>query len=245
MESLLCNQCHQLLDKERRADWVRVCSNCGHVNSQNSTKLKKEMSKGYALIMLAVTAIITLVFIQMAHWRQHSISMIPLQIKSVLSVMTSFDHEKKAEICFDLHHYECAAESLKVVAFSDPNNLDKLKKYAKSLVMNKDYELASQVYKQYFNKGGDNLDAAYDYAKVLVKLGMMGIASEYFNMVIDAKPDVFQITVAKNYVKALIENENISGVKRLIKRFKAQGLTSETLQYHLNDLLQQAGVSNI
>ena len=159
--------------------------------------------------------------------------------------MTSFDHEKKAEICFDLHHYECAAESLKVVAFSDPNNLDKLKKYAKSLVMNKDYELASQVYKQYFNKGGDNLDAAYDYAKVLVKLGMMGIASEYFNMVIDAKPDVFQITVAKNYVKALIENENISGVKRLIKRFKAQGLTSETLQYHLNDLLHQAGVSNI
>lgn len=245
MESLLCDQCHQLLDKDRRADWVTVCNNCGHVNSQSSLKQKKEMSKGYALLMLSVTAIITLVFIQMAHWRQHSLTMIPLQIKSVLSVMTSVDYEKQAEICFDLHHYECAADALKVVAFNDPNNLDKLEKYAKSLVMSENYEQASQVYKQYFNKGGESLDAAYDYAKVLVRQGLVGVASKYFNMVIDAKPDVFQVTVAKNYVKALIESENISSLKSLLRRYKAQGLTAETLQYHLNDLLKRAGLSNI
>lgn len=245
MESLLCDKCHQLLDKDRRSDWVAVCSNCGHVNSQNSYKLKKEMSKGYALLMLSVTAIITLVFIQMAHWRQHSLTMIPIQVKTVLSVMTSMDYEKKAEICFDLHHYQCAADALKFVALNDPNNLEKLAGYAKSLVMNKDYEQASLIYKQYFEKGGDNLDATYEYAKVLVKLGYMGLASKYFNIVIDAKPDVFQVTVAKNYVRALIENENISGLKTLLKRFKAQGLTSETIEYHLNDLLQSAGVSNI
>lgn len=245
MESLLCEKCHQLLDKDRRADWITVCSNCGHVGSGNSEKQKKEMSKGYALMLMSILTIFSLVFIQMAHWRQHSVSMLPLQIKSVLSLMSTADYEKQADICFDLHHYECAADALKIVSLSDPSDLDKLQKYAKSLVMAEDYELASQAYKLYFDKGGDNLDATYEYAKILVRLGLTEMATTYFNKVIDAKPDVFQITVAKSYVKALIESENISGLKALLKRFKSQGLTAETIQYHLNDLLQRAGVSNI
>lgn len=173
----------------------------------------------------AISVFVIAAHIQLSNWDKHSLSIIPLGVKSTLGMMSQADHEHKAEICIDLKKWDCVETSYVSIAKADSTQWQRAADFQMKRAK---YAEAAQSYYQFFQNGGESLEASYSYAKALAQLGQVDEATQYFDQVLASKPDVLQVTVVQSYVKLLMDHQRYDQAKVLIDKVRAQsGVTGE------------------
>ena len=57
----------------------------------------------------------------------------------------------------------------------------------------------------------------------MAQLGQVDDATKYFEQVLNARPDVLQVTVVQNYVKVLMDHQRYDQARKLIKDIRGKG----------------------
>jgi tetratricopeptide (TPR) repeat protein len=170
---------------------------------------------------VAAAVVIVLGFMQVVSWGGHAIEVLPLQAARLIGLDSLAANEHLARICLDLKKYECVERSYKRLAFAGtPDGFLRLGKFQNSRL---EYAAAAESFRQFFARGGRDLEASYGYARALGEIGRVDEASRYYDHVLAAKPDVLQITVVHNYVKALVDHGRLDQALKVISTIRRRG----------------------
>lgn len=214
MDFATCPRCQLEMDHDRQKLHPVICNHCGFTSSKHETKIQHQVEARFIKVALVIALILVASFVQVANWDSHFLRVIPLQVKSLVGVMEADDYEAMAEICMDRKKYNCVE---RMYAKTASQSLDHLARYANFLVKREKVRLAAYQYKSYFDQGGVDLLVTYNYAKTLAQLGEFDQAAQLFQQVIDSKPETVQVTVIQNYVRALINANQLEKAKSIIE----------------------------
>lgn len=104
-----------------------------------------------------------------------------------------------------------------------------------------DFKGAAEVYTEYFNQGGRQLEPAFLYAKSLQELDRKGEAAQYYEFILEKKPETLQITVTQKYVNLLKEIGQYQRAIELIESIRKKGSNAAYfLDAELQDLKKKA-----
>ncbi len=224
MEFGACPQCQLDISPERKLKRPVICNHCGFTSS-NDEIMQGKIERRSIVWFSAISVFVIAAHIQLSNWDKHSLSIIPLGVKSTLGMMSQADHEHKAEICIDLKKWDCVETSYVSIAKADSTQWQRAADFQMKRAK---YAEAAQSYYQFFQNGGESLEASYSYAKALAQLGQVDEATQYFDQVLASKPDVLQVTVVQSYVKLLMDHQRYDQAKVLIDKVRAQsGVTGE------------------
>lgn len=219
-----CPQCKLDIAPERKALSPVVCNHCGHTISKDGhnaqTEHTNQMEKTSIKIMVGISIFVSACYIQIQHWDTAWLKIIPLGVKETIGMQSPSDIETKAQICMDLKKYNCAEESYVKAGQHDFNLFQRAGDFQ---MKRGKWNEAAQSYYKFFQGGGNTLEAQYNYAKALAQLGQVDEATQYFDAVLAAKPDVLQITVVQNYVKLLVDHQRFDQARNLINKVRREG----------------------
>lgn len=128
-----------------------------------------------------------------------------------------------ADICKERFLFSCSEMAYSKAFQVNPKDVENLSLLGGLQIRLKDYEQAIQTFQKYFQSGGQQSDIAYKYAKLLERAGKINEAKNYFQYSLDAKPDVFQVSLLKDYVNFLIKNDFLKDAQNLILKVRKQG----------------------
>ncbi|MCB0343174.1 MAG: hypothetical protein KDD59_13095 [Bdellovibrionales bacterium] len=198
-----------------------ICD-CGWSSSKKPNKILENYQKRTAisLFMFALIFVGSLIFI--STWGQHSLSVVSIKAKQTLGLATQYDMTHYAQICLDRKFYDLAETAL-LSAYEHGADKETLAELGiLQAKQRKDYE-AMQTLGQYFKEGGTELEAQYEYAKTLDRNGHIDLARQYYLVVLEAKPDTVQTTVAQHYVKMLLRSNRLRDARQLIASYRRKG----------------------
>ncbi len=181
---------------------------------------EREIFKRFSKVSVTLSLVVVLCFIQAIKWDSHFLSIIPLQIKSMMSSLSAHDADELAKICLERKNLDCAESALQSEATTQVEALTQL---GKIQMQRQKFRESANSFGSYFRSGGLSVDASYDYAKVLGQLGMIDQASQYYERVLASKVDALQVTVTQSYVKMLIANKRSAQAKTVIDGIRAKG----------------------
>lgn len=228
-----CPRCHMDIAEERRRSQLVVCDSCGFVLSTADAELRDAIDKKFSYVAIAIAILIVAGFMQVTSWDKHALTVIPLQIKSLLGGNSLSDMEKMAEICMDRRKFDCVEKQYSKIAEQDMQQLLRLGKFQMSRAR---YQEAAHTYRTFFSRNGIDLEGSYLYARALGQIGQVDEASKYYDYVLGAKPGVVQVTVVQNYVKLLMEAQRLDQAKQLIQGVRK---TSDASSYFMEDELKK------
>jgi tetratricopeptide (TPR) repeat protein len=192
-----------------------VCGACGHVLSNNQSDYDSKTAKNVMVYLLFFAIVVVTVFFQVRNWDRHAISVIPLQIKAAIGALNVQDLEERAAMCLERRYYDCTEEDYTGVANAtrDPKMILRLGKFQ---ISREKYADAARTFQAYFQVGGNDMSAQISYAKALGQIGNIDEASNWYERILAAKPDVVQVTVIQNYVKLLLAANKTERAKELV-----------------------------
>lgn len=211
-----CPRCQQDLGDSRRNGTPAVCNHCGHVLTDSQAQADRSLRMSSLKAIVAFGAFLILLITQLSDWGGYFAEIRWLQAREVMggSIAT---YERVAEICMDLKKYDCAERAYAQLGQLDVRQLSRLGHLQMSRA---DYPGAVRAYSVYVTAGSPDLESVYLYAKALAETGQIEKASEQFETVIRAKPEVLQITVVQNYVKYLMRSERLDQAAEVITRMR-------------------------
>jgi tetratricopeptide (TPR) repeat protein len=233
-----CPACGDNIPQDRYVGESVICR-CGW---SNSTKAKKEVAKQTDRTILAIAvfaAFIVASFIQVVNWDKYFFSIIPLKSKQMLSLASTTDFVRIAEICMERKKFDCAEQAYFGAYEANPKDLTHLEKLGDLQVRQELMLSATKTYDTYFASGGANIDAKYNYAKALAATNNTEKAEQYFREVLMAKPDTLQITVTRHYIEMLVKNNDLQKAKRVIEHFRKQGFNTSLFMKKEYEEIQQ------
>ena len=139
-----------------------------------------------------------------------------------LGMGSDSNYEAVQNICLDRKMVECVQNSLEDQLADNPTNLDALKKLGKLHYQTKNYADALDTFNTYFTNKGDDLLTAYYFAKTLSLEGETEQAIQYFEFVLESKPDVLQVTVTETYMDMLMAANKLEAAKKLADSVEAR-----------------------
>lgn len=232
-----CPRCHQEISQERRSVSPVICDHCGFSSGKADRKVQGEVESKFIKVSVAISVFLAVGFVQVANWDKHFLSVIPLQVKSLIGMMSQADAEEMAQVCLDRKKYDCVEQMYARTAFATLENRARL---ADFLSKRDKTRQAAEQYKIYFAQGGVDLMITYNYAKVLAQLGSFDEAAVLFQQVIDAKPETVQITVIQNYVRALINGNQLEKAKALIENVRKQSAQANAfMTEEMNEIMSK------
>jgi len=229
-----CPRCNELLLASNAAGAVVTCR-CGWHSSLNTQIGHVAVERRVSFNLLIISALFVGAFFHVITWDNHSIKIVAPMLRSMASVATVDDYNIISEVCKERGKLDCMEKSFQGAYKSDNNNIDALGELARTQLKLKKPNLASRNFKAYFRQGGENLRVAYEYAKLLGENGRVMESIKYFELVIQAKPDVLQVTVTKAYVDMLMKNNQYKKAKKLINHYRKHGLNAK---YFMQNELQ-------
>ncbi|MGE0528496.1 MAG: tetratricopeptide repeat protein [Bdellovibrionales bacterium] len=209
-----CPRCRMDISPERKSSTPVICNHCGYTVTASERQLNERLEKRISAVMISLSALVVIAYVQLLHWDNHSLSIIPLTVKEYAGISSPSDWEHKAQICFDLKKWDCVESAYIKTARVDARLWQRAGDFQSK---REKYAEAAQSYFQFFQNGGDSIEASYAYAKALSKLGHVDDAVRYFDQVIAARPEVLQVTVIKNYVDLLMRHQRYNQAKVLIQ----------------------------
>lgn len=238
MEFGACPRCKQDIDASRRQQNPIICNHCGFVHPDESDVIQNQIESRSIIYFGLLSALAIAAYIQAMTWDQHALSIIPIKVREVLGSTSPSDWEQKAQICMDLKRYDCVEQQYSNSAKVDGKLYARLGLFQ---MQREKYEDAAKSFNIFFNNGLDDLDAAYAYAQALIKIGQADQAAKYFELVLNARPDVVQITVIEKYVRMLIEQNRLSEAKKWIEDVRIKRAEDESFME--TELRQILGVT--
>ena len=219
MTLLNCPRCHQVISETRSELKPLVCDVCGFTSSKSNEMVQREVESRFIKFAMGFSLVIAISFVQVVNWDGHFLSVIPLQIKSLMGSMNQSDFEQMSAICLERQKYDCVERNYgKAASYS----LENRARFADFLLKRDKVRPAAEQYKIYFAEGGVDLEATYNYAKSLAQLGDFEQAAGLFQQVIEAKPETVQITVIHHYVRTLIHANQLEKAKALIEDVRSK-----------------------
>lgn len=212
-----CPRCKQDISQNRKQHSPVICNRCGLVYSENADSIENQVETYSIIYFGLISAFVIAAYMQVMTWDRHSLSIIPIKAKELLGSTSPSDWEQKAEICLDLKKYDCVENQYSNSAKVDAKLYSRLGLFQ---LQRMKFEDAAQSFKSYFNNGFENPQAAYSYAQALLKTGQIEEAAKYFEIVLNSRPDVVQITVVEKYVRMLIEHNRLVEAKKLIEEIR-------------------------
>ncbi len=218
-----CPVCKSDISQDRLQQQVTICNSCGWSDNQTAKDTEHKSTKQFIFVATLVSILMIGGFIQTVNWSFYSFEIIPLKVKHFAGIASTKDLHRIAEICTKRHKPQCVEQVHGDLLRNDSANLEVLEKYGAILVNNKKIKLAAQAYSNYFQHGGTGLKAAYEYAKVLGNLERTDESKEYFNYVIQSRPETMQVTVTQKYVDMLYKAGHYREAHKIILNFKKRG----------------------
>lgn len=215
-----CPRCQMELSSERLQNEVIVCNHCGYTGDKVQSKKEKKAEKRFIQTLTAFCAMITVLFVMIVQWDTFFIEIIPLKTKQLAGSADLADLQRIQQICASRKNLDCQMQAYKAMAPLDNEAYAELGRMQSLLG---DTKTALVSFQNYFKNGGLSLDASYNYARTLEKDGQIDKASEYYDNVLAAKPNVLQITVTKNYIKMLMDYNKKKQAKVVLLRIRRKG----------------------
>jgi tetratricopeptide (TPR) repeat protein len=234
-----CPRCHQLISEERLSSSPQVCDSCGLVLTEMEKQVKFQFERTSRISLVTFSILLLAGFMHLMNWGTYSLTVLPLQVKTWLSLDSSDDDEKLAGICLELSHLDCVERLYVHQASLDASGLIRLGKFQ---FERHEFVRASEAFHKYLDGGGKDLDAMYFYARSLVELGQLDEAVKYFDMILLAQPKVVQVTVAQSYVRTLIDHGRFSQALKVIQSLRKtseNGAQWMTIEYQV--ILEKLG----
>lgn len=216
-----CQQCDSIKDVEVLSPNLSVCKNCGWIWSKSDFELKQATKFRYQMTAISLSAALTLTLFLTVIWGRHAVEISYLKTKEVIGIASKEDLYKKAQISIEVGYNEGAISTLENLCTLHPDEL-----FAKEMLIDlyyktKQYGKLVKTGADYFSKNGTQTETAYQFAKSLESQGHIDKAIEYFEFILNAKPDQFQVTVTQSYIHLLkanfMYNEAISLINRIGK----------------------------
>jgi tetratricopeptide (TPR) repeat protein len=233
MQFGICPRCQFEISEERKKSNPVVCDSCGLVLSNTDADLREAIDSRFIKFACGIAIALVAGFMQVVSWDNHAIEVIPLQIKSLVGASSNDDLEKMAAICMDRKKYDCVEQQYTRLAEGNPANTLRLGKFQMSRAR---YQEAVNTYRNFFAKGGVDLEGSYNFARALGQVGQIDEAAKYYTYVIDAKPDVLQVTVVQNYVRLLMVANRLDQAKQLIEGVRKK---NDASAYFMEDEYQK------
>lgn len=180
-------------------------------------------------------------FIHLVTWDSYFATVIPLKTRQILRIASTSDLLLLAQICEDRKNPDCSETALEAAANKNPDDVNLKERLAKIRHQMGDHQGAAQIYTQYFNQGGRELEAAFLYAKSLRELDRKGEAAQYFEFILEKKPETLQISVTQQYVNLLKDMGQYQRAIQLIESIRKKGSNAAYfLDAELQDLKKRA-----
>ena len=196
-----------------------------------------ERSFLYMIVMTAVLIVAT--FIHVANWGSASLDVIAFKIGEMSGGNLPVTVEKMARTCLELKKYDCTEKMYAQLARNDFRQFARLGKFQISL---RKYGPAVDNFRRFFAAGGGDIEANYMYARALGEIGEINEAAKHFDYVLAARPNVVQITVVQNYVKYLINANQLDHAKKVIQKMRGRDQTvSSFMEAELKSIIQRQG----
>lgn len=200
-----------------------VCDQCGWSEPKNQIIKHQRLQVSTIKVFIVFSVIITAVYFHTVKWGHHSIAIIPLKISEWTGNMSLSNAKEIANICAERKQVKCVIQSYEKIVNKNPSEIIAYSLLANTLEKANRGSEAINYYARYFTLGGTDNDMAFHFAKLLEKNHDNENAIKYYEYVINSKPDVFQITVSKDYVNLLIKMGELNKAKNFIKLIREKG----------------------
>lgn len=202
-----------------------VCD-CGWTHSYANNASSKKKVDSVVLTMILTCSLFVASFVHAVNWDTHFFAIIPLKLKQFSGLAKADDLSKIVEICSLRAKDDCVETAYKKMFELNTRDINVLAQLARVQFNRANLKDVVKTLEVYFSQGGKSADAAYDYARALAELGRYEDALKYFKFVLNSKPKVFQIEVARSYVQTLIKNKKFVQAKSAIEHYRRRSASS-------------------
>ncbi len=234
-----CPRCTQQIDSSRLNGAPVVCDSCGNVLSPTQKVSEERMERSFLIAKITTAIFMVAGFIHVANWGSESLNVIAFKVGEIAGGNSPVTIERMARKCLEMKKYDCTEKLYAKLAETDPRQYARLGKFQVSL---RKYKPAVDNFRRFFAGGGGDIEANYFYAKALGEVGEITEAARHFDYVLSAKPDVVQITVLQNYVRYLMDANQLDHAKKVIEKVRSRDQTvSSFMESELRSIIQRQG----
>lgn len=214
-----CPRCGTEISHERVIGGAIVCS-CGWTKSQRSEVSEKRAADKASALIVLFGGLIIASFLQSVNWEKYFFAIIPLKTKQILGSATQSELKEIAKICLERKKYECSEKARMQAARKDPRDFENLEALGQLQFKRERFEQALDTFTLYFSLKGQSPEAMYLYAQTFYKLKKLDQAERYFELTLDQKQEILQVTVIKNYVQLLRDRNKLAKARDVILKYQ-------------------------
>ncbi len=235
--SVSCPKCFKLTSEDRRIGDKYFCD-CGWrfqvLNSDNKPPVHKDKS---SLLICLFAGLLLFSFLHAVSWDSFFFKVIPVKIAYVTGMSDTKTIAELSHMCEVRKKYNCVLQTLDDLYKKNPlQQIESLHKKGKLLVKMENYKDAVKTYQLYFDKNGKSPEAHYQFAKSLRYEEMISEATAQYELALESKPDVLQVSVARSFVDMLIENKKYQQARKVITTYRKK---AQHTKYFLEAELKQ------
>lgn len=210
----ICPVCGSHISEHRHdSNWV-LCE-CGWFGSNNAQKFERETQKKSITWILSVSIFIVFGFFHSTKWGNDSLSVVPLQVKSLFSIANSNDLLAYAEMAIQHKHYD-KGEAIMSKWAERENTPEAWEKLALLRAQMHEYHAAVLAFDKYYHTQGNNPLTLFHYAKVLQELEREDLAEKIYIHIVGLDPDTYQRTVVEELVRLLINQQRFEDAQSIL-----------------------------
>jgi len=211
----ICPDCDTLIPAERTDEEMVVCT-CGYTRSQSQDVFEKSRNKSSSYVIVALSLFLMASFIHTAKWGKDSVKVTPLEISRIFGTISADQALALGDMSMDKKFFDQAENMYSIYVDENPEDLEGLQKLGMLLFRQKRFEESATHLEGYFLGGGDDQITLFSYGKSLTETQDLGNAEEVFLKLIEAKPEMYQITVVQALVDLYIEQGKLREAKTFI-----------------------------
>ena len=211
----ICPDCDTLIPAERTDEEMIVCT-CGYTRSQSQEVFEKSRNKSSSYVIVALSLFLMASFIHTAKWGKDSVKVTPLEISRIFGTISADQALALGDMSMDKKFFDQAENMYSIYVDENPEELEGLQKLGMLLFRQKKFEESAKHLEGYFLGGGEDQITLFSYGKSLTETQDLGNAEEVFLKLIEAKPEMYQITVVQALVDLYIEQGKLREAKTFI-----------------------------
>lgn len=221
-----CPRCGTEINHEHMIGSSIICR-CGWTaTSKKSFQRKWKQVDRTITSMIVATGILAAAFIHVINWDTHSLAIVPLKMKEWTNTASTQELDRVGEICLERKKYDCTQSAWMSFARLKPNDTNNLARLGKLLNQQGLHKEAVAVFSDYVAAKGNQVESLYLYGQSLTTLKKYDEADPIFAQALKQKPDMFQITVTRGYIKMLMDAKRFKDAKNAIMRYRKVGATA-------------------
>lgn len=210
----ICPVCGSHIAEDRHDNGWVLCE-CGWLGSKNAEKFERDTQKKSVAWIMSVSFIILTGFMHSARWGNDALTIVPYQVKSLLSIAGQDSLLAYSDMAFEHRHYELSEKLLSKWAEKE-NTPEAWEKLAILRTQMKEYNSAVLAFDKYYQTEGNNPLTMFHYAKVLQELDRDDLAEKIYVHIVGLDPESYQRTVVEELVRLLINQQRFEDAQNIL-----------------------------